>query len=57
MSNISSEKTGIAPKQREELPSALKARFEKNMTRHKGLEWPEVQTSLEAKSWKIVVTD
>ena len=35
-------------KQREELLRALKARFEKNMNRHKGLEWPKVQAKLEA---------
>jgi hypothetical protein len=33
---------------REELLSTLKARFEKNMTRHKGLEWARVQARLEA---------
>jgi hypothetical protein len=34
-------------KQREELLRALKARFEKNMNRHKGLEWARVQVKLE----------
>jgi hypothetical protein len=33
--------------QREELLSALKARFEENMNRHKGLEWAEIQARLE----------
>jgi hypothetical protein len=32
--------------QREELFRTLKARFEKNMNRHKGLEWAEVQAKL-----------
>jgi len=32
----------------EELLRALKARFEKNMNRHKGLEWAKVQAKLEA---------
>ena len=32
----------------EELLSALKNRFEKNMQRHKSFEWPEVQARLEA---------
>jgi hypothetical protein len=38
----------LKPKQREELLRALKARFEKNMNRHKGLEWAKVQAKLEA---------
>src|SRR5215470_12301570 len=38
----------LAPEQREELRRALKARFEKNMNRHKGLEWSKVQAKLEA---------
>ena len=40
-------------KQREELLRALKTRFEKNMNRHKGLEWPKVQAKLEAKTEKL----
>ena len=40
-------------KQREELLSALKARFEKNMNRHKGLEWEKVQAKLEANTEKL----
>ena len=35
--------------QREELLKTLKARFEKNMDRHKGLEWATVQARLEAR--------
>ena len=31
-------KRELSPKQREELLKALKARFEQNMNRHKGLE-------------------
>jgi hypothetical protein len=41
---------------REELPGTLKARFEKNMGRHKGLRWTEVQQRLEAhpdKLWSL----
>ena len=34
--------------QAEELLNTLKARFEKNMNRHKGLEWAKVQAKLEA---------
>jgi len=39
--------------QREELLSTLKARFEKNMNRHKGLEWAKVQAKLEANPEKL----
>lgn len=40
-------------KQREELLSALQARFEKNMNRHKGLEWAKVQARLESNAEKL----
>lgn len=40
-------------KQREELLRVLKARFEKNMSRHKGLEWATVQAKLEANPEKL----
>src|SRR5215210_4786257 len=40
-------------KQREELLRALKARFEKNMNRHEGLEWAKVQARLEADKEKL----
>jgi Protein of unknown function (DUF4256) len=39
--------------QREELLRTLKARFEKNMNRHKGLEWAKVQAKLEAGTEKL----
>jgi hypothetical protein len=42
---------------REELVNVLKARFEKNMSRHKGLEWANVQTRLEANLEKLWVLD
>jgi len=41
-------KDGLSPAQREELVSALKARFEKNMNRHQGLKWANVEAKLEA---------
>src|SRR6185369_6167047 len=53
MNNMKSNKKELSPKQREELISALKARFEKNMNRHKGLEWSKVQTKLEANTEKL----
>src|SRR5574337_698028 len=40
-------------KQHEELLSALKARFEKNMNRHEGLEWAAVRARLEASPGKL----
>jgi hypothetical protein len=40
-------------KQREELLKALKTRFEKNMIRHKGLEWAKVQAKLKANTEKL----
>jgi hypothetical protein len=43
----------LSPEQREELLSALEIRFEKNMNRHKGLEWSEVQARLEANAEKL----
>src|ERR1700681_2827810 len=51
--NINSNKKDVSPEQREELPRALKARFEKNMNRHKGLEWANVQARLEANTEKL----
>jgi hypothetical protein len=51
--NIESNKKDLSPEQREELLKALKARFEKNMNRHKGLEWAKVQAKLEANAEKL----
>ena len=38
----------MKPQEREKLLQALKARFEKNMDRHDGLAWSQVQAKLEA---------
>src|SRR3989449_4281879 len=46
-------KKELSSEQREELLRALKARFEKNMNRHKGLEWAKVQAKLEADAEKL----
>jgi hypothetical protein len=43
----------LSAKQREELLGTLKARFEKNMNRHKGLEWAKVQAKLDANAEKL----
>lgn len=50
---MKNNKTNLSPKQCEELLKALKARFEKNMSRHKGLEWAKVQSRLEANPEKL----
>jgi len=46
-------KKELASKEREELLKTLKARFEKNMGRHEGLEWTKVQARLEANPDKL----
>ena len=43
----------LSPEQREELLRALKARFEKNVNRHKGFEWTKVQAKLESNTEKL----
>jgi len=43
----------LSPAQREELLRTLKARFEKHMNRHPGLDWPDVQARLEAHPEKL----
>ncbi|MBV9619231.1 MAG: DUF4256 domain-containing protein [Verrucomicrobia bacterium] len=47
---MKSARKELSPKQCAELLRTLKARFEKNMNRHKSLEWAKVQTRLEAKA-------
>jgi hypothetical protein len=46
-------KKKLSQEQGEELLRALKARFEKNLNRHKGLEWAKVQAKLEASPEKL----
>ena len=60
MSKSKRDKKQLSPQQpalpagrREELLKTLKARFEKNMKRHKGLEWNKVQAKLEANPEKL----
>src|SRR6266852_4611625 len=48
-----SNRKKLSPAQGEELLRALKARFEKNMNRHKGLEWAKVHAKLEANTEKL----
>jgi len=53
MNNTNSNKKEFLPADREELLAELKARFEENMNRHKGLEWAKVQAKLEANTKKL----
>ena len=53
MGKIKNEKKKLPTAQSEELLKILKARFEKNMKRHKGLEWASVQAKLEANPEKL----
>jgi len=53
MDKMKNDKKELSPKQREELLRTLKARFEKNMNRHKGFEWPKVQAKLKASMDKL----
>ena len=47
------KKKKLSSEQREELLLALQARFEKNMRRHKGLEWSKVEAKLAANPDKL----
>jgi hypothetical protein len=51
--NIGENKKKLLPKQIEELIRTLKARFEKNMNRHAGVEWAEVEAKLDANAEKL----
>ncbi|PWB51379.1 MAG: DUF4256 domain-containing protein [Anaerolineales bacterium] len=53
MNNINSIKKELSAEQHEELLGTLKARFEKNKSRHKALEWAKVQAKLEANPEKL----
>ena len=50
---MKSTKKELSAKQREELLGTLKARFDKNMKRHQGLEWANVLTRLKANPQKL----
>jgi len=53
MSKITGNKTKLTSALQEELMSTIKTRFAKNMSRHKGLDWSQVQTRLEANKEKL----
>ena len=46
-------KNALSAKEREALISTLKSRFEKNKSRHKGIEWAEVEARLQANPGKL----
>lgn len=47
----------LSPEQAEKLLQILKTRFEKNMQRHKGLKWADVQARLEGNTQKLYSLD
>lgn len=53
MSKSINAKNKLSAEQRKELLNTLKNRFEKNMPRHKGIEWSKVQVTLEANAEKL----
>ena len=50
---MKSNKKELSSERREELINLLKTRFEKNMHRHNGLQWSDIQAKLEASSEKL----
>jgi hypothetical protein len=50
---MENNKRKLSPEQCEEILGTLKARFEKNMNRHEGLEWAKVQAKLETNPEKL----
>ena len=53
MKKINSNKIKLSSEQLKELIEVLKTRFEKNMNRHKNLDWAKVQSKLEDKAEKL----
>src|ERR1041385_4611396 len=53
MSKTKSTRKELSPQQRHALLTTLKARFETNMKRHKGLEWTKLQAELEGNPVKL----
>ena len=53
MKNAKTDKQKLSAAQRAELFATLQARFEKNMARHKGLDWAKVKERLEADPGKL----
>lgn len=53
MKTMSKTKKKLSATEREELLQTLKARFEKNPNRHKGIDWTKVQAKLAANAEKL----
>lgn len=53
MKSIKGNAKKLSTDERQELLAALKARFEKNIARHKGIEWAKVEAKLEANADKL----
>ncbi len=53
MSKNKSNKKKLSAEKSEDLLLVLRARFEKNMSRHKGVEWAKVETKLKANTEKL----
>ena len=53
MKDVKTNKMKFSTEQREEILRTLKTRFEKNMNRHKGLDWTKVRAKLEANTEKL----
>lgn len=53
MSKTKNTRKGLSSEQSEKLVNTLKTRFEKNIDRHKGMDWTKVQTRLEANPAKL----
>ena len=53
MNKIKGNTKELSPVQQQELLNTLKNRFEKNMNRHKGVDWAKVQAKLEANTSKL----
>ena len=50
---MTKNKKELLSNQQEELLATLKARFEKNINRHKGIEWKKVQAKLDSNKEKL----
>ncbi|NBP68523.1 MAG: DUF4256 domain-containing protein [Cytophagia bacterium] len=53
MSKVSSAKKKLSKEEREELLNILKTRFDKNIKRHKGIEWAKVEAKLDKNPDKL----
>jgi Protein of unknown function (DUF4256) len=53
MSKMNRSKKALSSKEQEAILSTLKVRFEKNMNRHKGVEWAKIEARLKANPGKL----